>query len=114
MGKKPPCDQHLLLIAPAQLHDDIVQIAHLDLHHQIVVLQHLERLARERDKAIVLSLHDPNLALRFATHAVVVRGDASVRAGAIDAVIDAAELSTAYGHPVIAIGTGARRVFVPE
>jgi iron complex transport system ATP-binding protein len=37
-------------------------IAHLDLHHQVVVLDHLARLARERDKAVLLSLHDPNLA----------------------------------------------------
>jgi iron complex transport system ATP-binding protein len=89
-------------------------IAHLDLHHQVVVLDHLARLARERDKAVLLSLHDPNLARRFATHVAILFGDASVRSGPADAVLDAPALSAAYGHPVAAIDAGAHRVFVPE
>jgi iron complex transport system ATP-binding protein len=88
--------------------------AHLDLHHQIVVLDCLARLARDRGKAVVFSLHDPNLALRFATHAVILFGDGAVRAGAIDAVVDAAALSWAYGHPVQSVTTGGRRLFVPQ
>ena len=89
-------------------------IAHLDLHHQVVVLDHLATLARERGKAVVLSLHDPNLARRFATHALILFGDATVRAGPVNEVLDASSLSAAYGHPVAAIDVGARRVFVPE
>ena len=89
-------------------------IAHLDLHHQIVVLDHLVKLARERGKAVVLSLHDPNLARRFATHALILFGDATARAGPVDGVLEAASLSAAYGHPVAAIDAGTRRVFVAE
>jgi len=93
-------------------------VAHLDLHHQVTVLAHLSDIARDRGKAIVLSLHDPNLARRFATHAVILFDDAKVRAGRTDQVIDAATLSEAYGHPVIEIvdgksGDGGERAFVP-
>ena len=75
-------------------------------------------IARDQGKAIVLSLHDPNLARRFATHAVILFDDAKVRAGRTDQVIDAATLSEAYGHPVIEIvdgksGDGGQRAFVP-
>ncbi|MEO7760301.1 MAG: ABC transporter ATP-binding protein [Casimicrobiaceae bacterium] len=89
-------------------------VAHLDLHHQITVLRHLSGLARTRDKAIVMSLHDPNLACRFATHALVMFGDATSRAGPIDTVVDAATLSGAYGHPIAEVAAGGRAVFVPE
>jgi iron complex transport system ATP-binding protein len=91
-------------------------IAHLDLHHQITVLAHLADIARTRGKAIVLSLHDPNLARRFATHALVLSGDGGVRAGPAGDVLDAATLSAAYGHPIIDIGdevNGGPRVFIP-
>jgi iron complex transport system ATP-binding protein len=89
-------------------------IAHLDLHHQISVLAHLARLARESGKAVVASLHDPNLARRFATHALILFGDGPVRAGAASDVIDARSLSVAYGHPIVEIGEREHRVFVPR
>ena len=37
-------------------------IESLDLHHQVTVLNHLRRLTRERGRAIVMSIHDLNLA----------------------------------------------------
>jgi iron complex transport system ATP-binding protein len=89
-------------------------IAHLDMHHQVVVLDHLASLARDHGKAVVMSLHDPNLARRFATHALILFGDATAEAGPVDMVLDAPSLSAAYGHPVAAIDAGTRRVFVPE
>jgi len=89
-------------------------IAHLDLLHQIALLEHLAALARERDKAVVLSLHDPNLARRFATHALVLKAGAPARAGAVETVVDAPTLSAAYGHPLAAITFEGRVVFVPR
>jgi iron complex transport system ATP-binding protein len=89
-------------------------IAHLDLHHQVTVLAHLASLARDRGKAIVASLHDPNLARRFATHALILFGDGTARAGPAAEVVDAASLSAAYGHPVVAIRDAEHDVFVPQ
>ena len=60
-------------------------MAHLDLHHQVTVLNHLRRLTRERGRAIVMSIHDLNLAARFATHALVLGPGTMLRQGPAEA-----------------------------
>ncbi|MFC4070628.1 ABC transporter ATP-binding protein [Actinoplanes subglobosus] len=46
---------------------------YLDLSHQIDVLDLIARLHRERDRTIVMVLHDLNLAARYAGHVVAMR-----------------------------------------
>ncbi len=88
-------------------------LAHLDLKHQIVVLRHLAMLARERTRAVLLSIHDLDLARRFATHALVLGGDGSVPVqGTVDEAMNDATLSAAFGHPVRRERIGERVVFV--
>ena len=86
-------------------------VAHLDLHHQVVVLEHLRALAAT-GRMVVLSIHDLNLARRFATHALLVHPDGSVRHGAIESVMDEEHLSVAFGHAVERIEARGRTVFV--
>ena len=86
-------------------------VAHLDLHHQVVVLEHLRALS-SAGRVVVLSIHDLNLARRFATHALLVHPDGSVRHGAIDSVMDDEHLSAAFGHAVERIEARGRTVFV--
>jgi iron complex transport system ATP-binding protein len=73
-------------------------VAHLDLRHQVIVLDRLRELAAG-GKAIVLSIHDLNLARRFATHALVLGGPVLVQ-GPVDDAMNEAALSAAFGHPV--------------
>lgn len=89
-------------------------ITHLDLHHQIVVLQHLASLARDQGKTVMFSIHELNLARRFATHALVLMGDGSVRHGPAAEVMNARVLSAAFGYPVLEIKAGERTIFVAE
>lgn len=56
--------------------------------------------ARARRGAVVLSLHDPGLARAIATHAAILRGGRIAEAGLADAILTAANLSVAYGHPM--------------
>lgn len=88
-------------------------LAHLDLHHQIAVLEHLQGLARERGKAIVMSLHDLNLAHRFASHALVLSA-AGFFAGRVDEVMDEETLGATFGHPLQLARIGRRTVFLPS
>ena len=88
-------------------------VAHLDLRHQIVVLDHLAMLARQHGKAVLLSIHDLNLARRFATHALLLGGDAQVPMhGAVDSVMTEAALGAAFGHPVCRERVGGQTLFV--
>ena len=97
--------------APVMLLDE--PVAHLDLHHQIVVLQRLQALAAD-GHALMFSIHDLNLARRFATHALVVMGDGSATHGPVERVMNEATLSAAFDYPVLSFTAGSRTVFVAE
>lgn len=87
-------------------------VAHLDLRHQIAILQRLADLAKLGRSAVVFSIHDLNLAARFATHAMLFRADGFVDHGLIRDVMGESALSTAFRHPVARIAVGERTVFV--
>lgn len=96
--------------APLLLLDE--PVAHLDLHHQITILEHLASLATGRRRAVIFSVHDLNLAARFATHAMLYRQDGAVDHGPIEDVMNDAALSRAFRYPVAQVKVGARTVFV--
>jgi iron complex transport system ATP-binding protein len=97
--------------APLLLLDE--PVAHLDLHHQIAILGHMAGLAARERKAVMLSMHDLNLAARFATHALLFLGDGRVHLGPIDEVMNDAALSSAFRNPVARTQVGGRSVFLP-
>lgn len=98
--------------APLLLLDE--PVAHLDVHHQITILGHLGSLAAAGRGAVVFSVHDLNLAARFATHAMLYRDDGSVDHGPIAEVMNDAALSRAFRYPVAQLKVGTRTVFVPS
>lgn len=89
-------------------------LAHLDLNHQIAMLELLSRRVREEAAALVMVLHDVNLAAHFSDQALLLHGDGEYALGGSAAVLDAARLSRLYGHPLRVIEDGERRWFVPE
>ena len=98
--------------APLLLLDE--PVSHLDLHHQILVLAHLRELARDRGKGVLFTVHDLNLAVRFATHALLLTPEGVVQQGPIDEVMDEAALWCAFGHRVTRVEAAGRTLFVPE
>ena len=98
--------------APLLLLDE--PVSHLDLHHQIMVLAHLGELARTRGKSVLFTVHDLNLAARFATHALLLAPHGVVQQGPIGEVMNEAALRNAFGHRVARIEAAGRTLFVPE
>lgn len=88
-------------------------VAQLDLHYQISVLRYLASLAHDRKRAVIFSVHDLNLASRFASHAMLFREDGSVDRGPIAEVMNDTALSLAFRCPVAGITVGQRTIFVP-
>ncbi|MCU0969712.1 MAG: ABC transporter ATP-binding protein [Rubrivivax sp.] len=87
-------------------------VSHLDLHHQVTVLGALAAQARERGRAVVMSLHDLGLARRFATHALLL-GGGTHHAGPVDEVLSEDRLAAAYGHRVRRAEVDGQVVYVP-
>jgi iron complex transport system ATP-binding protein len=88
-------------------------VSHLDLHHQVLMLEHFSLLARERRRGIVFSVHDLNLAARFASHALLLTPQGAVRQGPIAEVMTDEELHCAFGHRVTRVHAAGRTLFVP-
>jgi len=98
--------------APLLLLDE--PVSHLDLHHQMLVLEHLMELARLRGKGVMFTVHDLDLAARFASHALLLMPQAMVLQGPIDSVLTEAALEAAFGHRVARIEAAGRTLFVPD
>ncbi len=89
-------------------------VSHLDLHHQVLVLEHFGRLAREQGKGVLFTVHDLNLAARFADHALMLTPHGTVRPGPIGEVMTEPDLSCAFGHRVARLDVAGRTLFIPE
>lgn len=86
---------------------------HLDLRHQIAAMELLRRRARETGRAVIMVLHDINLAARFCDHALLLHGDGETEHGTAEEVLTADRLSRLYDHPIRMV-SGAGRYFMPE
>jgi len=81
---------------------------HLDPAQQLAILEHLKGLAGQ-GATVIASLHDPNLALRFAQRACLLSGDGVATLLPI-AELDAARLGALYGVPFVEARVGAQRI----
>lgn len=88
-------------------------LAHLDLNHQIATLELLAGRARDEAIACVMVLHEPGLAARFCTHALLLFGDGETQHGECQQVISGDSLSRLYGHPLREVGCNGQRWFMP-
>jgi iron complex transport system ATP-binding protein len=88
--------------------------AQLDLHNQLSVLKTVRRIARARGLTVLMSVHDPNLALAFATRAILLKAGRLLSAGPAAEVITAENVRSLYGVEVDVVSVAGRRVVFPR
>lgn len=88
--------------------------SHLDLKNQLSVLVRVREAARERGLTVLMTLHDPNLALMFADRVVLLKNGRVVGDGSPEAVVDEAAIATVYGVAADVVAVAGRRVVVPR
>lgn len=86
-------------------------LSSLDLHQQMRVLQELERTAVRDERAVIYSVHDINLAIRHATHAILLDGNGTALAGPMLDVVTGDNLSAAFRHPIHGVDIDGERFF---
>lgn len=86
----------------------------LDLAHQVALTALMARLCREQGRAVVAVGHDLNLAWSGATHALLLHGDGSWRAGPVREVMRADLLGACLGQPIAVIEHDGRTIFLPD
>lgn len=89
-------------------------VNHLDPGQQLAVIDLVRRRFGAGDRALVVVLHDVNLALRCCTHLLLLAGDGAVHAGEAAALATPATLSALYGHPMAPVSVDGRPGFLPR
>lgn len=94
---------HLLLDEPASA---------LDLSHQVSLLGLVRELCKERKKAVVMIVHDLNMAWDVASHVLLLHGNGLWEAGEVKAMMCIEKLSKCLQFPVQTVLRGERPVFI--
>ena len=84
---------------------------HLDPQHQLEAL-HLFRAAADRGATVIATLHDVNLAARFADRCLLLFGDGRWKAGPREAVLNETVLSELYSIGMETVPWRAHDLFV--
>ncbi len=87
---------------------------HLDMHYQVRILTLLEKILQESDKAMIVVLHDLNLALRFCTHFLLLFGNGKSLQGNAEDTLTQDHLEALYGHPLVAVPGPHGQIWLPK
>lgn len=85
----------------------------LDLSNQIHILHFLQNYARQKNIAVLMILHDLNLATRFADNGLLLRDGAMIAQGALDATLTEENLMKLYklNCQIVHLDSGHRVVY---
>lgn len=84
---------------------------HLDPQHQLDALQ-LFRDKADAGAAVIASLHDVNLAVRYANRCLLLYGDGRWDLGATGEILNSKRLSELYSTPMEAVNWRSRQLFI--
>lgn len=86
---------------------------HLDVRHQMLVLNQFRNLAAMQSCAILMSLHDVNLAQQFCDRILLLFSDGSVMQGLTQEMLTEENLTRLYQHPMRVWGEGSLIYWYP-
>ncbi len=89
-------------------------VNHLDPGQQLAAIDLVRHRFGSGDRALVVVLHDVNLALRCCTHLLLLEGDGTVRSGETAELATSAALTELYGHPMVPVSVEGRPGFLPR
>jgi iron complex transport system ATP-binding protein len=84
---------------------------HLDPQHQLEVLQ-LFRRRSQAGNTVIMSLHDVNLAVRFADRCLLLYGDGRWQLGGTTSILNAANLTELYATPIETVAWRDCQLFI--
>lgn len=88
-------------------------VNHLDLHQQIAALELLSARVRNDGKAVMMSVHDVNLAARYCDHVLLLFGDGTLMQGPTGTVLNRTSLERLYRHPIVSVAGPQGPAFLP-
>jgi iron complex transport system ATP-binding protein len=87
---------------------------HLDIHHQVRMLDLLQEQSAHDGKALLLVMHDLNLAVRSCNRFLLLFGDGESIQGTAETALTQANLERLYQHPLLAVPGPYGKVWLPR
>jgi iron complex transport system ATP-binding protein len=87
--------------------------SHLDLSHQLALLDRLTTAVHRDDKALIMVVHDVNLAARYCDHALLL-ADGEAVAGPAQELLTAERLSAVYRVSLRQVAGPRGNLFAPD
>lgn len=87
---------------------------HLDIHHQIRMLDLLQEQVAHAGKALLLVMHDLNLAVRYCNRFLLLFGNGETEQGTAETALTQANLERLYQHPLQAVPGPHGLVWLPR
>jgi iron complex transport system ATP-binding protein len=87
---------------------------HLDIHHQIRMLDLLQEQVAHNGKALLLVMHDLNLAVRYCNRFLLFFGDGETVQGTAETTLTQANLERLYQHPLQAVPGPHGMIWLPQ
>ncbi|MBN2027209.1 MAG: ABC transporter ATP-binding protein [Actinobacteria bacterium] len=112
-------ERQLVLLARAVMQDARMLLldeptSHLDLRNQVVIMDMVRKIAHGKKATAIITLHDPNLALRYCDYAALLCNGVMLDHGPVDEMLSGENLSKVYGMEVkCELTEGGTRVVVP-
>ncbi|MDH5445935.1 MAG: ABC transporter ATP-binding protein [Gammaproteobacteria bacterium] len=85
---------------------------HLDLRYQHKILSSLSQQIKQNRQAMLMIMHDINLATRYCDHALLMFENKDYLSGKCEDVITAENLSRLYGYPMTLIKSNNKEIYL--
>ena len=85
---------------------------HLDLKNQVEVMNTIKDITREKNLTTIVTMHDINLALRYADRFILMK-DKNIYAAGDESVINPETIETVYSLPVKIISHEGSQIVIP-
>jgi iron complex transport system ATP-binding protein len=86
---------------------------HLDLKAQMEILTLFKKMIQSQHKTGIMVIHDPNLALRYCDHVLLLLGQGQWLAGLTSDIINSTNLSKVYGCEILKISSDDATLYFP-
>ena len=112
-------ERQLVLIARALAQEAPVMLldeptSHLDFKNQILIMDKIKKLAQSKKTVVLVSLHDPNLALFFSDRVVLLKNGEVFAHGNIADTLNSENLKKIYGISVKLVSANGYKLVIPE